>query len=229
MARTLHSYYAEGNTTPDAKLNVSCELPPKGTFSKETNMNRFKNLLTIAAFSLLVLGLPSLASAQWGNRDRDRDRDDDNYGRNNGYYNNSQLKNTIKRLKNDSKDFAKFVDRDLDNSRYNGRNREDSINQLARDFKDATNRLENRFGNGRNLNDSSNEAQNVLSIANQLERALNRARLSSNVEDYWYNNIQSQLREISNAYGYRNNNNRNRGNNNGNNGGGWRNRFPFPF
>ena len=193
-------------------------------------MKRIKNLFGIFAFSLLVLSLPTIASAQWGNRDRNRDRDDDNYGRNNNGYINSQLKNTVKHLKNDSKDFSKFVNRDLDNSRYNGSNREDQINHLAKDFKDAASRLENRFGNGRNLNDSSREAQEVLNIANQIDRAIRRARLSSNVEDYWYNNIQNQVREISNAYGYRNNNNNNNNNNrgrgnNGNNGGGWR--FPW--
>jgi hypothetical protein len=187
-------------------------------------MKRIKNLFGIFAFSLLVLSLPTLASAQWGNRDRNRD--DDNYGRNNGYYNSSQLKNTIKRLKNDSRDFAKFVDRDLDNSRYNGGNREDRINQIARDFKDAASRLESRFGNGRNLNDSSREAQDVLNLANQIDREIRRARLSSNVENYWYSNLQNQVREISNAYGYRNNNNNNnRGRGNTSNNGGWR--FPW--
>ncbi len=183
-------------------------------------MNRFKNFLAITSFSLLVLGLPGLASAQWGGRNNGGN------GNNNGYYNNDQLKSTVKRLKNDSKDFAKFVERDLNYSRNNNRYGDNGLTQLAKTFKDAADRLENRFGNGRNLNDSSREAQNVLNIANQLDRELRRARLSSNVEDYWYNNIQYQLSEVSRAYGIRNNNNnRGRGNNSG---GGWKN-FPWPF
>jgi hypothetical protein len=165
-------------------------------------MNRIKNLLAVFSFSLLVLTLPGLASAQGNNRDRNRN------DRNNGYYNTSQLKSTIKRLKSDSKDFAKFVDRDLDKSRYDGSNREDNLNQLAKNFRDAASRLESSFGNGRNLNDSSREAQNILSIANRIDRQMGRARLSSNVENYW-RNIDSQLSEIARAY--------NRGNR------GWRN------
>lgn len=164
--------------------------------------NSYRNLLGFFVFALLIFGLPTLASAQWGGRDRDRDRD-------NGYYNASQLKSTVKRLKNDSRDFAKFVDRDLDRSRYDGRNREDNLNQLARDFRDAASRLESRFGNGRNLRDSEGEARDVLRLGNQVDRAMRRVRLSPNVESYW-RNIDSQLEEISRAYNRR---------------GGWRNGF----
>lgn len=166
------------------------------------NKNLYKSLLGFFAFALLVFGLPTLASAQWGGRNRDRDRD-------NGYYNSSQLKNTVKRLKSDSRDFVKFVDRDLDRSRYDGRNREDNVNQLAKDFRDAASRLESRFGNGRNLRDSESEARDVLQIGNQLDRAMRRVRLSPNVENYW-RNIDRQLEEIARAYNRR---------------GGWRNGF----
>jgi hypothetical protein len=188
-------------------------------------MKRIKNLFGIFAFSLLVLSLPAVASAQWGGGNGNRNGGYGGYG--NGGYNNSQLRDTIRRLRNDSRDFARFVDRDLDNSRYNGSNREDNLNQLAKDFKDAASRLESRFGNGRNLNDSAREAQNVLNLANQVDRAMRRSRLSSNVQNYW-NNIENQLSQISYAYGYRNNNNNNRGRGNNGNNGGWRN-FPFPF
>src|SRR4051812_16086176 len=126
-------------------------------------MNRIKNLIAVFAFSLLILGLPSFASAQW----RDRDRDDDYYGRNgsygrNGGYNNSNLRSAINRLKNNSREFQRRLDRELDNSRYDGRNREDAINRIANDFKNAADRLENRFGNGRDIYNSEREAQQVL-------------------------------------------------------------------
>ena len=54
-------------------------------------MKRLRNLIAIGAFSLLVLGIPAIASAQY------RDRDDDRYGNNgsygNGGYNNGQYGN----------------------------------------------------------------------------------------------------------------------------------------
>ncbi len=182
-------------------------------------MKNIKGLVAIFAFSLLV-SLPTVASAQWGGNNRNRD--DDNYGRNNGYY-GGQLKNTIKRLKNDSKDFERFLDRELDNSRLNGRDREDYLNKLADKFKDAANDLEDDF-DSRNMNRTSRQAQNVINLANQLDRELRRVRLSYQVENYW-NNIRRQVNEISNAYGYDNRNNRGRSNRSGD----WRNRIPFPF
>ncbi len=177
-------------------------------------MNRIKNLLGIFAFSLLILVLPTIASAQWGgnnrDRDRDRDRDDDRYGRDRdddrygrgGYNNNNQLRNTVRRLKNDSKDFAKFVDNELDRSRYDDSEREDRLNQLASDFKRAADRLESKF-DSRNVYKSQREAQEVINLASQLDRALRRFRMSYDIQNYW-NNMQRQVNEISNAYRYNN-------------------------
>ena len=174
-----------------------------------------------------MMSFATVASAQWGGwgngNNRDRDRDNDN--RNNGYYNNTQLKNTVKRLKNDSKDLAKFIDRELDRSRYDDRRREDNINQLANDFRKAADRLESRF-DSRDLYKSQREAQELLNLGNRLDRAISRARLSYDIQNYW-NNIERQLNEVSNAYNRNNRNNRGNGNGNGNGNGDWRNRFPF--
>ena len=200
-------------------------------------MNRFKNLLAVFAFSLLILGLPSFASAQWRDRDRDddyygrnRNRDDDYYGRNRGY-NNGNLRSAVNRLKNNSREFARRLDRELDNSRYDGRNREDNLNRLANDFKNAADRLEDRFDNGRNMDRSASEAQRVLSLGDQLERVVSRGRISYNVQNDW-NRIRQDLRVIADAYGYNYNNNRNRRNDDwgrGRSNGDWRNRIPFPL
>lgn len=191
-------------------------------------MNRIKSLVTVFAFSLLVMSLPVVASAQWGGNNRNNGGYGN--GNNNGYYSNEQLKSTVKRLKNDSKDLVKFIERESDRNRNNGgwgnwggnNNRNNNqLKNLANDFKRAADRLEDRF-DSRDLYKSQGEAQNVLNIANQLDRELRRSRMSYDIQNYW-NNIQNQLNDISNAYRY-NNNNRGRGN--GNNGG-WRNRFPF--
>lgn len=180
-------------------------------------MNRIKNLLGVMAFSLLVLALPTIASAQWGGNNRGNNRNG-GYGQNNGYYNAEQLKSTIKRLKSDSKDFAKFVDRER-NNRYNN-NRGDNLDRLSEDFKKAADRLEGRFDT-KNLYKTQSEAQNVINLANQIDRAMNRTRSSYDLQNYW-NNIERQVNEIASAYRYNNG----RGNGRGNNGG-WRNNFPF--
>lgn len=185
-------------------------------------MNRFRNLIAVFAFSLLVLGLPAIASAQWRN---DRN-DDDNY-RSGGYYggyDNRALQSTVRNLKNRSKQFAREFDRQLDRSRYDGSNREDRLNQLAKDFANAAGRFDDRFNGGRDINRSQNEAQRVLDLGSQLDRALSRARLSYNLDGKW-NQIRQDLRVVANAYNYNNSNNNNRNNRRGNNDW-WRN-LPF--
>lgn len=187
-------------------------------------MNRIKNLLAFFAFSLLILGLPTLASAQW--RDRDRDRDDDEYSRQNGRYNRN-LEGTIKNLKNRSREFARRLDRELDRSRYDDRNREDRLNNLAEDFRRATAQLDEEYDNRRDYRDSQDEARRVIQLGQQLENALYRSRLNNNVQNDW-NRIKQDLNILANAYGYDNRNNRNNRNRNDRNGD-WRNRVPFPL
>lgn len=190
-------------------------------------MNRIKNIVGIFAFSLLVLSLPIVASAQYRN---DRN-DDDGYYRNDDYNrngrNNRNLQSTIRNLKNRSKQFERRIDRELDRSRYDDRNREDRINQLAGDFADAAKRLDDEYDNQRDYNNSYDEAQRVLQLGNQLDRAISRARLNGNVQNDWYQ-IRQDLNVLANAYNYNNRNNRNNRNRQGNNGD-WRNRIPFPL
>lgn len=186
-------------------------------------MKRYTNLFTVFAFALLILGLPLIASAQWRN-------DDDDYRnnrRNNGNYRN--LQGTIRSLKSRAQQFERLIDRELDRSRYDDRNREDRINNLADDFARATDRLDDEYDNRRDYNDSADEARNVLQLGSQLERALSRARLNYNVENYW-NQIRQDLRVLSDAYNYNyNNRNRNNRTNRNNRNDDWRRNIPFPL
>ena len=200
-------------------------------------MNRFKSLVAVFAFALLVLSLPVIASAQW----RDNRRNDDNYG-NRNY--NRNLNATIKNLKNRSRSFERRIDRELDRSRIDGSRREDRINDIAADFASAADRLDGEYDNRGDYRNSQDEAQRVLQLGSRLDRALSRGRLSNNIRNDW-NRIRQDLRILSNAYGGRNNNGdyrnnrRNRdddddddyyeNNNRNNRNGDWRNRIPFPF
>ena len=185
-------------------------------------MNRFKNLFTIFAFSLLVLALPTIASAQW----RDRDRDDDDYNRSGRY--NRNLESTIRNLKNNSREFARRLDRELDRSRYDDRNREDRLNDLAEEFRNAAARLDDEYDGRRDFRDSEDEARRVLQLGQQLSNALYRSRMSYNVQGDW-NRIQQDLNVLANAYNYDDRYNRNNRNRNRNRTDDWRNRIPFPF
>jgi len=179
-------------------------------------MNRVKNLIAVFAFSLLILGLPAIASAQWrGNRDNN------DYSRNNGY--NQNLNSIVKNLKNHSRDFARRLDRELDRSRYDGRRREDNLNNLARSFREAAENLDDEYDNRNDYSRSQDEVRRVLTLGNQLDNAISRARLNSNIQSDWYR-VRQDLSDLSNAYS--NNNGRNNRNNRNNN---RRNNRTFPF
>lgn len=193
----------------------------------------------------MFLALPSIASAQWypgGNGGYG------NGGYGNGSYNRN-IRGTLQNLKNRARNFETATNRaedhqdDRDDDRWGNRNggygnrnggwgnrngnwnRGDysRLEDLADNFKKATDRLEDAYGNGRNLNRSRDEANRVLSIASQIENELRNVRGNRNLERQW-SQMRNDLHMISNVYGgyYGNGgyNNRN---------GDWRNRIPFPF
>lgn len=187
-------------------------------------MNRIKTLIGISAFTLLVLALPSVASAQW----RGQDRNDDYYGRNGGYYggNYSNLRGVVERLENRARTFERQLDR-IDDRRDNGRwgngrwgnnGRVDSLEVLSDRFSRAASDLRNEFGRGRNMNNSRDEARRVLDLGSQIESQLSRSRVNRNAERHW-RQISNDLRIIANAYSLAYNGGR----------GTWRNNVPFPL
>lgn len=194
-------------------------------------MNKIKNIIAISTFSLMVLALPAVATAQWG-------------GNNGGYYPNGgnnrggNLEGVAQRLKDRSRDFERQVDRErggynnrggilggILNGGINGGNRgygNDRIKRLAEDFRRAATDFENRVdGGGNNRNDNYRDlsrgeqaAQRMLSVGSQIDRELSNMRSNSGLRYQW-DAIRNDLRIVANAY---NNNNR---------GGGRNGRYPF--
>lgn len=185
-------------------------------------MKRLTNIASIFALALVVLALPAIASAQW----RDRDRDDDYYGRNdrNGQYNRN-IRGTIENLRNRARNFERRTDQidDRRNDRYGGRDRFGDLENLADRFSKATDKLADKYGNGRNMNNSRDEARRVLDIGSQIESLMYNTRSNRNGGNEW-NQISYDLRIVANAYGLNyGGGSRNRS------GGDWRNRVPFPL
>lgn len=193
-------------------------------------MNRIKQIFAISAFSLMVLALPSIASAQW----RDRDRNDDYYG--NSRYNRN-INATIQNLRNRARNFEQLTNRVEDrrddrDDRWGNRGGYGGnigrIEDLADRFSRATERLAREYRNDRDLRDSRNEANEVLNIGNQIESELSRTR-NRNLDRQW-SQIRNDLRILANTFGnggYNNPypNNRYPSNRNGD----WRSRVPFPL
>jgi hypothetical protein len=202
--------------------------------------NRRTLSFSILTAAILALCLPVLAAAQggYGYPDYRRNRND-TYGR----YDERYLRDSIQRLDRLSKNFENDLNRALDHSRINGSRNEDNLNAQAHDFRRAVGDLKSRFGNGRDLNRSRNEAQRVLQQAQQFDRLGRSRAIDSRVASDW-SQIQQELRVISDAYGlgyggynnggyypngrnddYRRNNPNNRRTNNNND---WWRRIPWP-
>ena len=167
-------------------------------------MRRINFFLAVSAFSLLMLCLPAVASAQYGNYDpygRNGGYGNgqyDPYGRNGGYGNNGDMRSVVRDLKHRAGQFERELDRDLDHGRYNGSRREDDINRMASDFRNAVNRL--------NSNGRSGDVNQVLNLGYQIDRNLRRARVGSNTQNIW-SGIRYDLDALRNANGYQNNRN----------------------
>ena len=200
-------------------------------------MNRISKFFAVSAFALIFLALPSIASAQW----RDRDRDDDDYYGNNR--NNRNLRATLQNLKNRARNFERVTnrvedrrdDRDDDdrwgnrgpwgNGRRNNRGGDyGRLENLADSFRRATDDLADEYGNGRDLRGSRDEARRVLDIGGQIDNELRNLRGGRNLERQW-NQIRNDLNAISNVYGSYGAGRYGNGNRNGD----WRNRIPFPL
>ena len=185
-------------------------------------MNKIKNIIAISVFSLMVLALPAVATAQWGGNNRGYDPND-RYNRG-GYGGN--LEGVAQRLKERSRDFERQVDRErgfgnrggilggiLNGGVYGG-NRgygNDRIKRLAEDFRRAANEFENRVDGGgnnrrdnyRDLSRGEQAAQRMLSIGSQIGREMNSMRVNSSLRYQW-NAIENDLRLVANAYRYNN-------------------------
>jgi hypothetical protein len=139
--------------------------------------------------ALFALALPTMVAAQGRYPD---------YGR--GRYDERELRNSIHRLDRLAKDFQRDLDRALDRSRRDGTRREDQMNQEAREFRNSVGRLKSRFGNGRDLYNSRDEAARVVQQAQQLERITRPRWFDGRLSSQWMQ-IRRELNVIERAYG----------------------------
>src|SRR5688572_29510857 len=117
--------------------------------TRRTKMNKIKNIIAISAFSLMVLALPAVATAQYGGNNR---------GNFPGgmYGGNRNLEGVAQRLRDRSRDFERQVDRErfgnrggilggiltggIGNRGYNN----NRLRNLAEDFRKAADQFEDR-------------------------------------------------------------------------------------
>lgn len=155
-----------------------------------------RRTLWILATAFMLLSLPMAGYAQGGFYGRDQRQS--TRGRN---YQNRFLKESIRRVDFMSGQLKRDLDRSLDRSRFDGRHREDRINDLANDFHSAASQLRSSFDDRWNHGRSAHEARRLLNLGSRLDAIIGRNRFSGQVESRWMQ-IKHDLRIIQNAYSY---------------------------
>lgn len=145
-------------------------------------------MAAIALFMVAVAAIP--AQAQYGRRSRGRG------------YTKAQVEQIIRRLENQSDRFVRSFDRSLDNSRADGTRREDNLNQRARDFENALDVLRQEFDRTDRYQDTRSQVSSVLSIAEDINRAVRNRRLRGNTERLW-SRVRSELNSLAAVYNLR--------------------------
>ena len=98
------------------------------------------------------------------------------------YRPSGQVQQLLNRIESRTDRFRENLDRALDESRFNGSDREDEINQYVRDFEVATNRLRDRYYNGQYV---AADLQEVVRRANRIDNFMRRQRLGLGAERDW--------------------------------------------
>lgn len=158
---------------------------------KGKNMGKHISRVIMAALALFMVAIVSTpAEAQYGRRYRDRG------------YTKAQVEQIIRRLENQSDRFVRSFDRSLDNSRVNGTMREDNLNQRARDLENALDVLRQEFDRTDRYQDTRSQVSGVLSVAEDINRAVRYRRLRGNTERLWAR-VRSELNTLASVYNLR--------------------------
>lgn len=134
-----------------------------------------KQSFVVMGALLIALSIPVVAQAQW-------------------YRGN--LKETLRRLEEDTDRFAKSLDNDLDHSRLNGTRREDEINAYVHDFEEATDRLKDRY---EDRGTAPGLARTVLDRGRAIDRFMRRNRTGGRSEGDW-RQVRNSLDKLAWAY-----------------------------
>ncbi len=140
-------------------------------------------LFTGLAALLIVLGLADAASAQRRGRE----------------YTKGQVDRLIKNVETRVDRFVSQFDDSLDNSRLNGSQREDNLNDRAKDLENATDELRRDFDRNDRWIENRDEVQRCLNVAADINVVVQRRRLGKGTENNW-SNVRRELNALAQAY-----------------------------
>ena len=111
----------------------------------------------------------------------------------------AQVKAVIDRVENRVDNFVKNYDRSLDRSRLNDTNREDRLNNRARDLENATDELAREFDRRDTWAENRDEVRKCLNIASDIDRNMRNRRLGRETEQNWAN-VRFELNTLADIY-----------------------------
>lgn len=146
-----------------------------------------KFFITLAAVcALLILSVPSEAQRRRTPRQRG--------------YTKQEVNTIIKRVEERSDHFVKLFDKSLDRSRLDGTNREDRLNEYARNLEKALDDLRSEFDRKENYVETRPEVRRCLDIASNINVAVRNRRLGGETERQWAL-LRSELNTLADVYG----------------------------
>lgn len=149
-------------------------------------MDKNVSRVIMAAVALfMVAGASINAEAQRGHRRRG--------------YTKSQVEQIIRRVENQTDRFVRSFDRSLDQSRADGTRREDTLNQRARDLENAVDLLRQEFDRTDRYHDTRSQVSGVLSVAEDINRAVRRRSLRGATERQW-SRVRGELNTLAAVY-----------------------------
>ena len=115
-------------------------------------------------------------------------------------YTKAQVDAVIRRVEDRADNFVRAFDNALDNSRLDGRRREDRLNERARELEQATNELRREFDRRESYADTRPEVSRCLNVAADINTAVRRRRLGGSAERQW-GMLRAELNALADVYG----------------------------
>jgi hypothetical protein len=100
-------------------------------------------------------------------------------------YTKADVDRIIKRVEQSTDKFKKEFDRALDRSRLNNTNREDQLNEYAKELEHATDDLRKHFDKTDAWIENKEQVRTCLSLASKIDVAMRNRRLGPKVETRW--------------------------------------------
>jgi hypothetical protein len=114
-------------------------------------------------------------------------------------YTKADVDRIIKRVEDSTDKFKKEFDKALDHSRLNNTNREDQLNEYAKDFEHATDDLRKHFDKTDAWIENKEQVRACLSLASKINVAMRNRRLGPKVESRWAN-VRFDLNTLAGVY-----------------------------